>query len=326
MSVPPIHQQLHGVYPALDFGADPTGLVDSTPPLRIALATIARAGGGILVIPPGSYRLTADLRFAPQARTVIWRLPGVTITGGGSLPVTSGNSRHDLVTDFVAGAGTADGRLRVGMTLPAAAITGDIFLFTSTDNGQHTGLVNYYEADGVTVRTVADPGELARYDGERWVRTTQVSLPSYITNDALATATPTSESAVYAPSRQAVAAALNPLRVPGSALTISAGAITATHSQHDVDTEGAAATDDLDTINGGSAGALLVLRAAHADRTVVVKPDTGNVGLDADYYLDSTAKHLLLLYDGSQWHELARSHPMVRGHSYGAVLARQLGG
>ena len=45
-------------------------------------------------------------------------------------------------------------------------------------------------------------------------------------------------------------------------LTIAAGVITRTRSNHTVDTQGDDATDDLDTINGGVEGDILLLRAA----------------------------------------------------------------
>ena len=40
----------------------------------------------------------------------------------------------------------------------------------------------------------------------------------------------------------------------GVELTISGGEITVTKSYHDVDTQAGAASDDLDTINGGNIG------------------------------------------------------------------------
>jgi hypothetical protein len=88
-----------------------------------------------------------------------------------------------------------------------------------------------------------------------------------------------------------------------SELTISSGAVTATGSAHTIDTESDAASDDLDTISGGTEGDLLVISANNAARTVVVKHGTGNIltfgGSDVD--LDETRKTLLLHYDGSNW-------------------------
>ncbi len=58
------------------------------------------------------------------------------------------------------------------------------------------------------------------------------------------------------------------------ALTISSGAITASKSFINVDTEAAAATDDLATINGGSEGRILIIKAADSTHTVVCKDGT----------------------------------------------------
>ena len=88
-----------------------------------------------------------------------------------------------------------------------------------------------------------------------------------------------------------------------SELTISGGAITATQTYHKVDTEADAASDDLDTINGGAAGDLLIIRAENDARTVVVKHNTGNIWIigEQDVSLEDTEDHLWLIYDGSTW-------------------------
>lgn len=91
--------------------------------------------------------------------------------------------------------------------------------------------------------------------------------------------------------------------ITATELTIAAGSITATQTYHAVDTEADAATDDLDTIAGGTLNDLLVIRAAHDDRTVVVKHGTGNIWTigEADISLEDTEDHLLLIYDGTKW-------------------------
>ena len=87
-------------------------------------------------------------------------------------------------------------------------------------------------------------------------------------------------------------------------LTIATGAVTATRSWHRIDTEADAASDDLDTINGGEAGMLLFIRAENTARSVVVKDGTGNITLPGgDVTLDDTERILLFLYDSvvSKW-------------------------
>ena len=93
-------------------------------------------------------------------------------------------------------------------------------------------------------------------------------------------------------------------------LTIASGAITVTGNYHDVDTEADAASDDLDTINGGVDGAILVLRANNDARTVVVKDSTGNIELaGGDMSLDNTQDTITLIFDNalSAWLEISRS-------------------
>lgn len=86
-------------------------------------------------------------------------------------------------------------------------------------------------------------------------------------------------------------------------LTIATGVVTVSRSYHTIDTEGDAATDDLVTINGGTGGQTLMIRAADGARTVVVKNGTGNLLLGADRTLDNVADTLSLFYDGTNWLE-----------------------
>lgn len=89
--------------------------------------------------------------------------------------------------------------------------------------------------------------------------------------------------------------------------TIAAGVITVTGHFHLVDTEADAATDDLDTINGGTTGQVIVLKAADGARDVVLKDGTGNLNLNGDFTLDNAADTISLIYNGASWDELSRS-------------------
>ena len=92
-------------------------------------------------------------------------------------------------------------------------------------------------------------------------------------------------------------------------LTISSGSVTPTGSFHFVDTEGDAATDDLDTIvdTGVVDGTLLLIRAASSSRTVVVKDGTGNLSLAGDFSLTHAQDCLLLEHFGTGYFEVSRS-------------------
>jgi len=86
-------------------------------------------------------------------------------------------------------------------------------------------------------------------------------------------------------------------------LTIAAGVVTKTCSYHRVDTQDDDPTDDLDTINGGSEGDVLLIRAADGARTVVVKHGTGNVWNPTgdDITLDDEGDYVLLVFDSTNW-------------------------
>lgn len=95
-------------------------------------------------------------------------------------------------------------------------------------------------------------------------------------------------------------------------VTIAAGVITITRTYHDVDTQADDATDDLDTINGGTPGRILILTPENNGRTVVVKHATGNIRLDGgvDFSMDTLEDKIMLLYDNrtAHWTEVSRSN------------------
>lgn len=73
-----------------------------------------------------------------------------------------------------------------------------------------------------------------------------------------------------------------------NAVTISAGVITVTPGLQFVDTEAAASSDDLTTVNGLNFGEEVTLIAESAARTVVVKHNAGNLQLTgSDFSLDN---------------------------------------
>jgi hypothetical protein len=100
-----------------------------------------------------------------------------------------------------------------------------------------------------------------------------------------------------------------PLVFDKTDLTIAGGAITATKGWHKVDTESSAATDDLDTINGGTAGQIVILGTVASTRDVTLKHATGNILLNggADFPLLFTRYRCVLQYDGTNWCEIGRS-------------------
>lgn len=92
--------------------------------------------------------------------------------------------------------------------------------------------------------------------------------------------------------------------------TISSGAITVTGTNyfrhHTVDTEGDAASDDLDTISGGTAGELLLLRPESGDRDVVCK-DGVSLIMGSDFTFNNIADSMLLLcVSAGVWYPLTK--------------------
>lgn len=106
----------------------------------------------------------------------------------------------------------------------------------------------------------------------------------------------------------------------GADLTIAAGVITATHSHHRVDTEAAAASDDLDTVSGFVANRLLLLQPVSDARTIVIKHNTGNILCvnNADLTLDDAHDFAILLYDSSlsKWMALFDSGGSLSAHDH----------
>ncbi len=87
--------------------------------------------------------------------------------------------------------------------------------------------------------------------------------------------------------------------------TISGGVIAVTKSNVLADTEGAAATDDLDTINGGVDGQKITIGNVADARNIIVKHNTGNIWNPAgfDVVLDVTSNKIEAIYSGalSKW-------------------------
>ena len=97
----------------------------------------------------------------------------------------------------------------------------------------------------------------------------------------------------------------------GTPVTIASGAITVDRSTVLVDTEGLAATDDLDTITAATTPhALLYLTSSAGGRDVVVRSGVGNIRLNTPKFtMEMPSVDWLLLVRGPDmyWNELARS-------------------
>jgi hypothetical protein len=96
-------------------------------------------------------------------------------------------------------------------------------------------------------------------------------------------------------------------------LTIASGVITPTQNWHVVDTEGAAATDDLTNIGSTDTadGFPLFIRQANDARDITIKHNTGNIKCPGavDIALTDSTQILLLIYDATLEYWLASVSP-----------------
>jgi len=93
----------------------------------------------------------------------------------------------------------------------------------------------------------------------------------------------------------------------GAELTIDTdGEITVTHSYHQVDTFEDAGTDDLDTINGGAIGDILILQTVTSARVVTVKHVSG-LRIGSDFVMTNQADKIVLFKAATGWTQLSRS-------------------
>jgi len=92
-------------------------------------------------------------------------------------------------------------------------------------------------------------------------------------------------------------------------LTINGGSITVTRSYHRIDGAGDAA-DDLDTINGGVDGMILILQSEHNDRDITITQN-GNIDLNVagNFVLTTHHDKIMLIYNAitTYWEEISRS-------------------
>lgn len=95
------------------------------------------------------------------------------------------------------------------------------------------------------------------------------------------------------------------LRATYATVTIAGGAITATGTFHAVITEASASTDDLDNINGGTLGAIIILMAEDGADTVVIRDGVGNISCPANRSLTSVDDMWMGIYNGARWCEIA---------------------
>lgn len=97
-----------------------------------------------------------------------------------------------------------------------------------------------------------------------------------------------------------------------STATIASGAITVTSAYMTVDTEGAVAWDDLDTLTGGSVGQMLYLIQANSARNVTLRHGVGNFySFTGANVVLRTDRALALVRTSAGWSDVAAGTEMV---------------
>jgi hypothetical protein len=94
-------------------------------------------------------------------------------------------------------------------------------------------------------------------------------------------------------------------------ITVAGGILTLPNSasEYQVDTEGGAATDDLDTINGTVAGQIVVFAIANNARITTFKHGTGNLKMQSsiDFIPTDVNSRIVFIGDGTNLCEISRS-------------------
>jgi hypothetical protein len=205
-----------------------------------------------------------------------------------------------------------------GVTSPVAVATG-----AAVVDGK------FYENDASLNVAVATPGGATRLDlivlRKDWtaqtVRVVRIAgsegggEPAIVQTDGttwdivLAKLSITTGGVIALEDRRAfVASPIAPLRATGpKTLTIASGVVTVRRqSVYLIDTEAAASTDDLDTINGGYLGQVILLKMANSAHEPHLRDGVGNLQLseDTDFWLIETDRYIMLMWDGSNWVEL----------------------
>ena len=121
---------LDGALSVLDFGADPSGTADSGAAIQATIDAVAAAGGGVVYLPGGTYRVDGLLSITQSGTVIRGDGPGVTRIGF---------TRHSSMTD------TNHLQFRGGLLagpaieMVADGVTGDVVLSVDDATGLSVG-------------------------------------------------------------------------------------------------------------------------------------------------------------------------------------------
>lgn len=92
----------------LDFGADPTGVADSTAAIQAAINQIKTQGGGSVVFPYGNYKVTSTVSIAGN-----FGFAGIQLIGNNSQITSTANSAAFLIDAHAGGGGASAPEYRI---------------------------------------------------------------------------------------------------------------------------------------------------------------------------------------------------------------------
>lgn len=99
---------------------------------------------------------------------------------------------------------------------------------------------------------------------------------------------------------------------------ITSGTANVTGSYHVLEAQ-TGITDDLDTLNGGVTGQIVVLTADTLD-TIHIRHAVGNINIANESNVSLTSdEHLVLIFDGGHWHDMSGSHDFSDYHADGRL-------
>ncbi len=93
-------------------------------------------------------------------------------------------------------------------------------------------------------------------------------------------------------------------------LVIASGVVTMIDSYNNVDTEGAASSDDITSILGGEGGDVIIIQTTNAARDVILKDASGNMFLQgsSDFTHDTAGDKSMLMFRNTAWHSMGHSN------------------